>query len=527
MPIQASIQRHRLLTLDVTPTELFGCSFLIPSLSDLMRFLTQSRSGSQSSWRTVGLGLFSLLFMLVVTYCMIMGEPRLAITLAVSMMLVTLAVIDIRLSIIVTLCYLVFLGDLRRLLIPLIGWTGNDPLLLIGPLFATVLFAYAWASKALSLDTSLAKWMTGLMAIMVVQMFNPQQGGLMVGIAGAVFYLVPLFWFWIGRSYATPALIRSLFSNVLVPLALAAGVFGLYQVLVGYLPYQLEWYDISGYSGLGPSVDRLKPISFFTSSTENAKFLSIAALIVWTRVLIRKDYGRLLFFGFLFLSVFLVGSRGPVVKLILVAAGLWAIMGDSVRSWTIRTAIAAVIGLIGLVAMLSQLQDVEFTDPTLQHYNQRQAELLTPEETTGGLHITMMFWGIERGFANPLGRGLGSTTLAASKFGTGRWNSEVDFSNMFISLGAFGGIVYLIVIGLTLFKALRLWTHTRSFIAMAVVGILIFSIMGWLKPGHYFVTPFLWFCIGSLDRLYTQYGQAESRQADPQPVQSPQVQNTL
>lgn len=453
----------------------------------------------------VWLVVLSALCILAATYLVVNGKPRVATTLTVSLMLVTLTFIDIRLSILATLAYLVLLGDLRRLLIPVAGWSGSDPLLLIGPVFAIILFGYAWASKSISAGSALAKWMIGLMLIMTAQIFNPQQGGLIVGVAGIAFYLVPLLWFWIGRAYATPELIRTLFNRIIVPLAIAAGIFGLYQVLVGYLPYQLQWYEMNDYGALGPNVDRLKPIAFFSSSTENAKFLSISALLVWARVVIRNDYSRLILFGFLFLSVFLVGSRGPLLKLILVAAGLWAIMGQSWKSWTVRLVIAVFVGLIGLAATLSQLQGVEFSDPTVQHYSQRQAELLTPQETTGGAHIGMMFWGVRRGFANPLGSGLGSTTLAATKFGSGRMNSEVDFSNLFISTGAVGGITYLIIIGLSIYTALRLWTKTRSIIALAFVAILIFSVMSWLKPGNYFISPFLWFCIGSMDRLYAEW----------------------
>ena len=57
-------------------------------------------------------------------------------------------------------------------------------------------------------------------------------------------------------------------------------------------------------------------------------------------------------------------------------------------------------------------------------------------------------FGLEEGFLNPLGHGLGSTTLAAPRLAeiAMRDVSEVDVSDMFISLGLIGGLIYLYIV---------------------------------------------------------------------------------
>src|SRR5690606_40316686 len=126
------------------------------------------------------------------------GQWRLAIAVAILVPVVGLSRVDVQYGIIAMLAYLVLMADLRRMLIPFVGWKSTDPLLLVGPTFAIVLMAYAFASGRAKIDTPLAKWIMILIGIMVLQMFNPAQGGLTVGVAGALFYIVPLLWYWAG-----------------------------------------------------------------------------------------------------------------------------------------------------------------------------------------------------------------------------------------------------------------------------------------------------------------------------------------
>src|SRR5687767_12902689 len=172
----------------------------------------------------------------------ISGEVRVPLAAALAFPLLALAAVNVRASIMAAMVFLILLGDLRRALIPIAGWSGMDPLLLVGPAFALLIGAAALGTGALKLDTPLAKWAAGLMLVMAVQIFNPLQGGLAVGVAGIIFLMAPLFWFWVGRAYATPDLMKRFLCTIVVPLGLIATAFGFYQRFVGYLPYQMEWY---------------------------------------------------------------------------------------------------------------------------------------------------------------------------------------------------------------------------------------------------------------------------------------------
>ena len=437
----------------------------------------------------------------------ILGEARLAFAAAILTILLGLASLCIRWAILGAFVYLTLLGDIRRWILPFDAWSGADPLLVVGPVTAIVLWAVAFNSGRVDFDTPLSRWILLLMGIMILQIFNPIQGGLMVGMTGAMFLLVPLLWYWVGKSFGSEALLRTFFFRLVVPLACIAALLGFYQVAFGYPEYQMEWYRVGGYSALGPSEEYLRPLSVFPNITEYAKYLGYGILVLLVPLL-RGQWVWLsapTIIG-LFLALFLTGTRGPVLLLIMTGAVLWTILGRSVRTWVPRLAVALLIGVCGMVYGLSQVGQIE--GGSRAHFNvQRQAGLI-PEGGTSGpiaIHLNLVRIAGVRTLQQPLGHGLGYVTLAASRFGDGGFSSEKDFTDMFIALGVPGGIVYLIVQGYTTLLAIAYWRRTRSTVGLIVTGILLFSVFSWLRPGQYVATPLVWFCIGSLDRIQADH----------------------
>ena len=441
--------------------------------------------------------------MLALIFLAIEGEVRLAFALVFLSILLGLASVNVHWSILATFGYLTLLGDIRRWIIPFDEWSGADPLLIVGPVVGTVLWVTAITSDRVKFDTSLSKWILVLMAIMAIQVFNPAQGGLIVGMTGAVFLLVPLLWYWVGKSFGSEAFLRTFFFRLVVPLACAAALLGFYQVFFGYPEYQLEWYRVGGYSALGPSEEYLRPLSVFPNITEYARYLGVAILALTALVLRgRSTLFSVLVIAVLFTALLLTGTRGPVVFVIFAAVIMWTILGQSKAVWAPRLAIAVVVAAFGLIFGLGQVDQLGGQDRA-QFNLQRQANLI-PENGNGGtvaIHLNLIRIGVVRTIDQPLGRGTGSITMAAGKFGSGGFSTEKDFTDMFLALGVPGGVVYLIVLGYTALLAVRYWTRTRNMIGLIIIGMLVFSVFSWLQPGQYVMTPLLWFCVGALDRI--------------------------
>jgi hypothetical protein len=305
------------------------------------------------SWRrTLALGLLGLLSIGAVLFLLLTGHGRLAFTLMLLELFVAIATVNVRAAILAVFFYLIVLGDLRRLLIPLFGWSGTDPLLMVGSVFALVVVAGALVNQEIRFDTKLAKWTLALMAIMVLQIFNPKQGGLMVGLAGAMFLIVPICWFWVGRTYATPALLRTLLYGLVLPMSLLAAIYGTYQVFFGYLPHQQRWLEMNWYAGLGDPKNPA-PISLFASNTEYGKFLGIGAVLAWAAFL-RGNRSAGLLVPPLLVAIALTGSRGPLFFSLAMMVGLWAVLARTTAVWVARGALAAVIAAVGLTWTLTR-----------------------------------------------------------------------------------------------------------------------------------------------------------------------------
>jgi hypothetical protein len=323
----------------------------------------------------------------------------------------------------------------------------------------------------------------------------------MVGVAGAMLFLVPLLWFWVGRAYATKEFLETLLYKVMPALAAAAVLMGFYQTAFGYLPYQLQWYRIAGYTALGPSEELLRPLSVFPNITEYVKFLGIVTVSLLAATLKgdTKKWPLILLF---FAAIFITGTRGPIVFILFAAVIMWTVMGRGVTTWVPRFALALAIAAIGLFWVLPKAGGIQASSERIEHVTQRQAGLV--EDSGGGtvaIHLNLLYLGFKWGFEEPLGRGVGATTLAARKFGTGGGSTEKDISDMFVSGGVIGGTLYLLLVIAISIAAVRYWNKTRSVASLAIVGYLVFMALGWLRPGQYCLTPLTWLVIGSLDRL--------------------------
>jgi hypothetical protein len=473
---------------------------------------------SRVSWRAVlPLAACAVLLPALVLLAL-KGQVRIPLAAAVAFPLMALAAVNIRVAILAALVYLIILGDLRRILIPIAGWSGMDPLLLVGPAFALIVSAAALGTGELRFDTPLSRWAAALMLVMALQIFNPAQGGLAVGVAGIIFLMAPLCWFWVGRAYGTTEMIQRLLVSVVLPLGLIATAFGFYQRFAGYLPYQMEWYWIAGYSGIGRPETGLAPISFFASGTEHGTFIVITAVVIWA-IALRKYRPLAILVLPIFVAVLLTGSRGPVVRLLATCAILWAVMGENRAAWIPRFALALALMGAGLVWSLTQSASVALDSEVSFNLDRQRAlfggETSTPEEhSTVAVHGNMLinsYWAV---FRRPLGFGLGSTSLASSKFGNSSLSlsTETDVGDVMVATGIVGGVIYHVMLALIVLSAIRYWRATRSMVALALMGIIIAQFLLLLGGGQYAVSAIVWVCIGALDRF------AQEAKAEPAPA---------
>jgi hypothetical protein len=424
---------------------------------------------------------------------------RVAVTVPVAFMLVGAATTSPQLALYGLIAWLAALGLVRRLLTTL-GSAGplGDPLLLVGPALLFVLFLIAIERGAFRKQTRLSRAVFGLTVVLALSATNPLQGGLTVGLGGALLVIVPMLGFWIGRSLLDEDAIGVLV-RVLGTLAVLTAIYGLIQTYYGMPSWDQRWITQSGYVALKVN-GTIRAFGTASSSAEYATLLG-AGILAWRAVARRPSRlpAATAAIALLATAVWLDSSRGIVV---LTLAALWLVFAASRR---ISIGRALLIGAL-LLAILPTAVRAVTSSPTgrtgTSALVKHQIEGLTEpfgRHSTLGIHVEEVVNGIEEAFANPLGRGVGATTIAASKFEGTSAGTEADPGNAPVAAGFIGLILYLLVSAYGLTASYRVARSRRTLPALAALGILVVTFLQWLNGGQYAIVVLPWLFLGWVD----------------------------
>ena len=411
-------------------------------------------------------------------------------------------------AILLVFSYLLLLGDLRRIASMFIGAPRLDPLLIVGPLFA--IYVAVPLVLGVKVADGLSKAILALTALMTLAIFNPRQGPIAVGLSGGLFFLIPIFWFWIARQFASDRMLYLLMYRVLVPLGVLAALLGIYQTYVGFLPWEDLWIKASiasGYVALNLGNGHIRSFGFSVNSVEYGTLLQLATVCVVAAVFAgRRAYALLL--PVLLTAMVLASQRGALLKLLLGIVVIWAVRSRNTRLLIPRIGLGVVVGLAMLFYSAKHASQSTPADPkgtaagiATSHVTQGLAHPFDRRYSTAGLHTQMFVTGIVNGFKYPIGSGLGSATLGAGKFGgdtSVSGSSEVDISDVFSTTGFIGGLFYVFTIGVGFQSAWRFVRSGPRMLSYAIIGVLTSMLGGWIPLGQYALGPFVWFCLGFL-----------------------------
>jgi hypothetical protein len=402
--------------------------------------------------------------------------------------------------------WLVALGLVRRLVDTTapssLGGLG-DPLLLVEPAVMIILLAVASQKGAFRHRTRLANAVLVLTVLAAVEIVNPLQGSPLVGIGGALFVLVPILAFWVGRALVDEQILRRLFQLVAV-LALAAVAYGLFQQLRGLPSWDSAWVQTSGYAALNVG-GVIRPFGTFSSAAEYATFLGIG-LVIWAATFTKRAVFLVALAAACLLGygIFYESSRGIVV----LGVGALALM--LAARLGLRPAFALAAGLLGLLALsfvaghfASSSSAPAASNPgaaLVQHQVQGLANPFSSQDSTLSGHFSEMVDGFRSALTVPVGHGTGSVTIAASRYGGSVKGTEVDPSNVGVALGLPGLAAYLVVVVVGLLKLYRTAAITRTWWTLAALGVVIATFLQWTNGGQYAVAWLPWLVLGWVDR---------------------------
>lgn len=425
------------------------------------------------------------------------GWDRTVFALALAGNFVVLASRWPRAAAMLTVLFLPFLGLLRRLLIADAGWSDYDPLILVGPAVAIFLFVRVYLLEGRPLARErLEKLVLALLALVLLESLNPQGGSVVAGLGGVLFLGAPLLWFFIGRELMDRQAVLFLLRAVVV-LALLVGAYGLWQTQVGLPSWDAAWVQVNGYAALNVG-GVTRAFGTLSNASEYALLLGAGLVFVVAMALHRRTL-LILTTPLFAVALFLASGRTVLVLTIFALLVLIGLRSGSERRAAVVVILGIALAVMALQAFGSKLDKSpsQSNDPLVSHQLGGLTDPLNPQQSTLLLHWQIVVAGMRESISHPLGIGTAATNIAAPKIGGAQGKgTEVDISNAFVSLGLIGGLMLVLVVALTLRRAILRYLRERDPEVLAVIGLLIVMLGQWLNGGNYAMAPLTWLMAG-------------------------------
>ena len=443
------------------------------------------------------------------------GGARWALAVVLGVLLMGTCAWAPRQGLVLTLAWLLLLGTTRRVVSTFQGDPSSDPLLLVGPAAAAVLAVFAFALGALRARGVLATSVAALSVLALVQVLNPDQGSLRTGLAGLLFWLVPMLWFWVGRGLLDVR--RAGTVLVLAALgALASSVYALVQAAIGFPSWDARWIDDRGYAALYVGPDTVRPFGPFASAAELALVLGfgivLAAIVALDRRRVTDRTNTalmLLALGAFAALVVASGFAAVRTAIVLTVFAFGIVLAVRAGAGLVRAVMIAVLVLAAMVGVFSQINAEGLHESGVQGMVRRVVlgigDPLGEEHSTLRGHLDLAQNGVEEGFTDPLGDGTGSVTIAGDRFGgEGRNDTENDLSNAGLAFGILGmALVATVTVAAFVLVARRV-RERRDVAVLAVLALMLVGLGSWWRGGHWFAAPLVWVLLGWLDAPATR-----------------------
>jgi hypothetical protein len=409
-----------------------------------------------------------------------------------------------------------FRGILRRAQYLFVDYSSEDPIHVLTPIVTLLAFGLLLKSKRLTIfhSSPLAGGVSLLGLIYFVEIFNPLQGGLVVGLSGAMFVLIPLLWFYFGQA-AKDDFIHNVL-RLIVIVGLLTSLYGIYQLVFGYPSFEQYWIDNTEFYNSIAVGNIERALATFSSAEEWGRYAEIGAIIafgftVGKRVL-RARLGWFAAGTLLTGFVALTGQRAAVFGL---ATGLVVLMLIGARSFPralARMALLLIPALLVTVfmkapdeAQMWSKSDDQTVSTVLSHTERGVLKPVGEESFQERLkNWTYLLTDVIP--YRPLGAGVGAGSLSESRFSDSYNLPPIDSSILrnAIAVGIPGVLLFIWILARATWfswKTARLAlpddpsANTKRIVA-AVIGAIVLNSMFGMTFTLYSVAPIAWLLIG-------------------------------
>jgi hypothetical protein len=452
-------------------------------------------------------GAGSVLLGIATSYLLIQGEFR-------ALLLLLLTVLGIgclspRRGVYILTAFLPFMYFIRRSVLHFQEFSQLDPVLLF-PAVTTmamclgVLIFYGPTVFHYLRRSSLLKLSMLMLGVFVLEMFNPLQATVLVGLAGALYFIIPMLWLFFGLLIDREDMYRIL--KMVLVIGCITSVYGIYQHFFGLSSVEIYELESKHFLKTFGTIAEARVMSTFSGLVDFARYLTFSAFLAfayfWRN---KRNLSLLLPLGLQLFAMLYTASRTSFLVTIFSGMMLLILGGTNVKRIVVRGLAASVLVLV-LYGYLYQYEP-------RRTYNQRFSSNPFVVHTLSGLsHPTeessfasrLKGWGfilVTTFTEYPFGHGLGATTTAAGKFeGSEYYEADSYFFELFYGSGIVAAILFAAVAYIFIRNMLKMCTeepdeYLYRVILALMCGVFLSSVFG-VTPRDTITGPLIWMIVG-------------------------------
>ena len=451
-------------------------------------------------------GFGSVVLGISISVLLVQGEVRTVVLLLLGVM--GLLCLTPRRGLHILIVFLPFMYLLRRMVLNFQSFEARDPILLFpvvttAAMFLGVLIFYAPRIMRLFSESASLKTLVVLLLLFTLQVFNPLQGGLLVGVGGGMYFIVPILWCAFGFLLSRKDMDRIF--KIVITIGLITAIYGLKQHYLGLA--DVEVYELKSkqfYKTIAGS-GKVRVMSSFASLGDFSLYLMVAGSLCFSFLMWNRR--NLYYAGTLAICVFTMvwlSVRSTMLMLFFSMLVMLILRGNDKKQILVRS----VAGLAFTIILYGTLYSY---NPTEMYDTRFSANPYVVHTLSGITHPTqestfqgrLRHWsGIVRDSVldRPTGNGLGSTTTAASKFSGKQVEVDSYFFELFYGSSAVAALAFVILAFHVLRSLLGLCTSRpdaptyRSALAL-LSGLFLGCVFG-MAARDSITGPLMWLVIG-------------------------------
>lgn len=408
-------------------------------------------------------------------------------------------------------------GFLRRAQFIFVEYTTTDPIHLVTPLITVLAFTILlWQRRErLFVTQPLAVPISMLGLTFGIQIFNPFQGGLFVGLSGAMFILLPVAWFYFGQAMDSNFMTTVM--RLIVVMGLLCSLHGVYQLVIGFPSFEQYWIAHTDHYESIQVGHVQRALATFNSAEEWGRYVQYGALIafgfaVGTKLRTHR-LGWLCAFAGLVVMLMITGQRTAIFGLV---SGLGTLILLGADSW--RGAMKRALIMGSPVVLVLALAQAPSADEMWGKSKDEKVGTMLSHTARGtlqpgkeeSLNVRFRIWTrlITRIIpSRPFGTGLGAGTVSAARYADP--TDELYPIDSFVAVLLVGcslpvALLFLWILGRVQVIAIRVYKRalpashsaTRRRIAAAIIPMLILNSFFGLTFQIYAAAPIAWLVIG-------------------------------